>query len=87
MVKHSSSFFLILGPGRRKAWNVSVTCKAINQAARAHVEKTGCGVLHRPQFTWTDLSLFRYDGIHLSVAGNRAFCQDLTNCIEGLVSI
>ncbi len=60
--------------------------KAINWAARAHAGKIGCEVLHHPQFSWTDLSLYRFDGVHLSMAGNRAFCQNLTDCIKGFES-
>ena len=73
--------------GARSQKSMERQRKAINRAARAHAEIIGCGVLHHPQFTRTDLSLFRFDGIHLSVAGNRAFCQDLTNCFKGCGSV
>ena len=58
--------------------------KVINRWAWACSRRIGCQVLSHPQFAWTDLSLYRFDGIHLSEAGNAVFCSDMAACINGL---
>lgn len=60
--------------------------KVINRWARACSRRIGCQVLNHPQFAWTELSLYRFDGIHLSEAGNAVFCNNMAahiKCILG----
>ena len=33
--------------------------------------------LHHPQFVWSDVGLFRYDGVHLSPYGNHLFVDNI----------
>ena len=45
-----------------------------------------CGVvqvpcIHHPQFKWSEISLYLYDGIHLSPLGNQLFISNLREFI------
>ena len=58
--------------------------KKINRWMRTCCQRNGCMILRHPQFIWSDLSLYRFDGVHLSEAGNAVFCDNFTDCINNL---
>ena len=60
--------------------------RKINRWVRTCASRVGCHVLKHPQFVWSDFSLYRFDGVHLSVAGNVAFCDNLSASINGIVA-
>ena len=55
--------------------------KAANRWAKAQCKKLGARVLQHPQFIWSDASLYRFDGVHLSPKGIAIFRANLCNCI------
>ena len=54
--------------------------RSINKWARSFSRSA---VLHHPQFKWSAFTLFRFDAVHLSPAGNEYFRENLRNCIVG----
>ena len=58
--------------------------KKINRWMRTCCQRNRCMILRHPQFIWSDLSLYRFDGVHLSEAGNAVFCDNFTDCINNL---
>ena len=68
--------------GARSQKAVERQRKAINRWARVYSQRVGCQVLHHPQFVWSDLALYRHDGVHLSATGNDIFCNNLVSCIN-----
>ena len=56
--------------------------RAVNRWARSLSRRMGVSVLHHPQFRWSEFSLYRYDGVHLSHTGNMHFRSNLRDCIR-----
>ena len=55
--------------------------QAVNRWARSLSRRMGVSVLHHPQFRWSEFSLYRYDGVHLSHTGNMHFQSNLRDSI------
>ena len=47
--------------------------RSINKWVRSFSRRIGASVLHHPQFKWSAFTLFRFDAVHLSTAGNEYF--------------
>ncbi len=71
--------------GARSQKSMEKQRRAINRWARTCSQRWGCHVLHHSQFAWSELSLYRFDGVHLSPADNNVFCNNLVSCINGLL--
>ena len=63
--------------GARSQASLERKRKSLNRWAQKQCTKLGAHYLHHPQFVWTDTSLYRYDGVHLSVRGNNIFRENL----------
>lgn len=59
--------------------------KKINRWMRTCCQRHGFTIVRHPQFKWMELSLYRFDGVHLSEAGNAMFCGNLAACINNLL--
>ncbi len=56
--------------------------RSINRYATSFSRRIGATVLQHPQFHWSNITLFRFDGIHLSQVGNELFRGNLRACIN-----
>ena len=56
--------------------------RALNRWAKSQSAKVNARVLHHPNFKWSDCSLFRFDGVHLSPKGNQMFRADILACVQ-----
>ena len=68
--------------GARSQMSIERKRRAVNRWARSQGRRLGVSILHHPQFTWTETSLYRYDGIHLSPLGNGIFIANLLLAIR-----
>ena len=59
--------------------------RSINKWAKSRSRKLGGHFIHHPQFSWTTMHLFRYDGVHLSKAGIQQFLSNLVADISVLI--
>ena len=55
--------------------------RAVNRWARSRCGRMGAVNLSHKQFLWTNFSLFRRDGVHLSPEGNTIFRNNLLTAI------
>ena len=67
--------------GARSQRSLEKQRRALNKWSRTYCHRVGAHVLHHPQFCWTDASLYRYDGVHLSAMGNDLFRANLRQCV------
>lgn len=61
--------------------------RIINRWARSQCSKlprTLC--LHHPQFQWADFSLYHFDGVHFSPAGNRIFRSNIEQFLRSHIA-
>lgn len=61
--------------------------KAINRWAKKQCHVLGAHCLHHPQFSWSETTLYRYDGVHLSDVGTKLFRGNLQSCISLLLGL
>ena len=83
LVFHGLKFchgFFYFGAHSQK--NMEQQRKKINRWMRTCCQRNGCMILRHPQFIWSDLSLYRFDGVHLSEADNAVFGDNFTDCIN-----
>ena len=51
--------------------------RTINRWAASQCKAVQALCVHHPQFIWSEVSLFSYDGVHLSSLGNQLFRSNL----------
>ena len=60
--------------------------RTINRWARSQCSKLASALcLHHPQFQWSDLSLYKFDGVHLSPYGNQVFTANIQQFLQSSI--
>ena len=68
--------------GARSQLSLERKRRAVNRWARSQGRRRGVGIMHHPQFRWTETVLYRYDAVHLSPLGNRVFVDNICQAIR-----
>lgn len=55
--------------------------KAVNRWAKSQCKRLGAHYLSHPQFAWSETTLYRFDGVHLSPLGSHLFRGNLRSCV------